>query len=634
MSLRTKIALALFSAVVLFAGVDLLLRQAGFAKRFDGLDEARALEQIGRFERSLEAFQGRLAALAGGQSAEPGQATVTGPARDARDLEGALDTEVRVHFAAVYTEPGDMLASETRANERGEQAYEPELELLGRIILTPAVSGTPGHAFRMDLDEVGRAVGVWQLQTGVALLGGAKVPGPDGTKLYSIRGCLIDPALIRQLQDESYTRTTLVEAISGNVDVQDRVEELVDASELQLTWSRNGVREVARLFRGVKGSPALLAQLEVPIELQQELRGLWSDLRQDSLFSAVALALLFPLVILMLLQAIVTGPLTRLTRHAAAIGSADGTELRLGLKRRDEIGQLANEFDLMLEKLSASREEVIRTARVAGIAEISAGVMHNVGNSLNSVHVSAALVRERLAALRPEGLRIVLEELESHRGSLDEYMDTDPKGQRLLKLFRGLIDNADECVESSRAESAELVSGLERLAAMVYSLQAAHRRQDLVGEVRLSAVVEEALDLCAQSTGRCDVVPKRDYEVDPLVELDRHKLSQALCHVLQNAFEHLDPSREAEIGVRIAEGPDGAWRIEIHDNGCGIEADRLGTLFQPGSSTKTGSSGLGLHLAATAAGELGGELRVDSPGVGQGTTMTVSLPRSEERRVA
>jgi signal transduction histidine kinase len=66
--------------------------------------------------------------------------------------------------------------------------------------------------------------------------------------------------------------------------------------------------------------------------------------------------------------------------------------------------------------------------------------------------------------------------------------------------------------------------------------------------------------------------------------------------------------------------------IQVADNGIGIPVDHLARIFSYGFTTKKNGHGFGLHSGALAARLLGGSLRVESPGPGQGATFTLELP--------
>src|SRR5262249_10266339 len=138
-----------------------------------------------------------------------------------------------------------------------------------------------------------------------------------------------------------------------------------------------------------------------------------------------------------LLQRIVVVPLSTLTQKAVEIGRHDDTTIRVGMQRKDEIGQLAGEFDRMLGKLAHSREQVVETARLAGMSEIATGVLHNVGNVLNSVNVAASLATRKVEDISLRDLEMLVGVLEQQR-DLAAFIASDPRGKHLVPFLKEL----------------------------------------------------------------------------------------------------------------------------------------------------------------------------------------------------
>jgi signal transduction histidine kinase len=124
------------------------------------------------------------------------------------------------------------------------------------------------------------------------------------------------------------------------------------------------------------------------------------------------------------------------------------------------------------------------------------------------------------------------------------------------------------------------------------------------------------------------------------VEGDSLQLRQMLLNLVSNAVEasSRDASghaSHAEIRIRISSRTDATTAtkiaIEVSDLGHGIAPEIIDKVFEPFFSTKGNGRGLGLTAVARIAREHGGDVRVDSR-VGAGTTMTVTLPRSDESK--
>jgi signal transduction histidine kinase len=129
----------------------------------------------------------------------------------------------------------------------------------------------------------------------------------------------------------------------------------------------------------------------------------------------------------------------------------------------------------------------------------------------------------------------------------------------------------------------------------------------------------------------------REYQGTPRVRAQKHKLLQILVNLLRNARDAVDAgeSTNPRIVMRLSTHPDGEFvRIEIQDNGVGIDPDNVVAIFGSGFTTKAGGHGLGLHSSANLAIQMGGRLTAHSEGLGKGSTFVLELPLEEQRVAA
>src|SRR5213075_3341022 len=110
------------------------------------------------------------------------------------------------------------------------------------------------------------------------------------------------------------------------------------------------------------------------------------------------------------------------------------------------------------EALRLSQRKLLETSRLAGMAEVATGVLHNVGNVLNSVNVSAGLVVEKLRRSKAPKLAKAAALLTSQNGDIVEYLTKDPSGQKLP----GYLSKLGEFFIAENAELLEEVDQLGR----------------------------------------------------------------------------------------------------------------------------------------------------------------------------
>lgn len=100
------------------------------------------------------------------------------------------------------------------------------------------------------------------------------------------------------------------------------------------------------------------------------------------------------------------------------------------LERTGELREQIEAKDRAHAELAAAQQRLITLSREAGMAEIATGVLHNVGNVLNSVNVSTTLLAGRIRESRVDNLIALIGMLEQHSGDLPEFLGRDPKGRR------------------------------------------------------------------------------------------------------------------------------------------------------------------------------------------------------------
>ena len=166
----------------------------------------------------------------------------------------------------------------------------------------------------------------------------------------------------------------------------------VDAGGADQIVDTGSLTQVYRTYADIYGRPVLTLRVEVPQRITA--RGRDAVTYASAYLIAAAVAALILLVVV--LNRMVLGPLARVTRHAVAIGKGTDLSARLNLDGRDEIGQLAREFDRMVARLADTRRELVDQSFQAGFAELAKGVLHNLGNAMTPLGVRVSKLGERL----------------------------------------------------------------------------------------------------------------------------------------------------------------------------------------------------------------------------------------------
>lgn len=273
--------------------------------------------------------------------------------------------------------------------------------------------------------------------------------------------------------------------------------------------------------------------------------------------------------------------------------------------------------------------QLVAASRQAGKAEVAAGVLHNVGNVLNSVNVAAGVISDTVRASKVNALAEVVALLRQQNGGLADFLTKDPRGRLVPELLERLTEGLRAEHATLAAESGSLVSHVGHIRETV-ALQQSHATVSGVSE-KLTAqeLIEDAIRLEGSAMVRHGIEVVREFDDVLPVIVDRHKTLQILVNLLRNAkqamVENDRRNKRLTIGI-IQDDPGGPVRIIVRDNGVGIPPENLSRIFVHGFTTKESGRGFGLHISALAAREQGGALTAQSDGPGKGAAFTLELP--------
>jgi len=280
------------------------------------------------------------------------------------------------------------------------------------------------------------------------------------------------------------------------------------------------------------------------------------------------------------------------------------------------------------EALRISQQKLLETSRFAGMAEVATGVLHNVGNVLNSVNVSTGLVVEKLRLSKVPKLAKAAALLTGRNGDLARYLTEDPNGQKLPGYLAKLGAYLEEENAAIVKEVDQLGRNVEHIKEIVAMQQSYAKISGAYENLPPEALVEDAIAMNLGAFERHGVTLIRDFHPTPLVRVDRHKVLQILINLIRNAKYALDDAkrREKRITIRIVPWEENAVRVIVEDNGIGISAENLTRIFAHGFTTRKNGHGFGLHSGANAAREIGGSLTAESKGLELGATFTLQIP--------
>lgn len=282
------------------------------------------------------------------------------------------------------------------------------------------------------------------------------------------------------------------------------------------------------------------------------------------------------------------------------------------------------ESEIRNEELSKELQEV---ARHAGMAEVAAGVLHNVGNVLNSVSVTTGLLIEKLQSSKVGTLDKVAKVIEEHRGDLSDFLANDPRGRHFPELLSQLNESLKTEREDVAGELKTLVKNVEHIKEIISTQQSSAKHGGLCEVLNPGDIMDDALILSDMLNLQSEIQFDKLYQPVPRIESEKHKVLQILINLIRNAVQALETFHCDRKKVSLIIGTDDeSIRFEVRDNGPGISPENLTKLFQHGFTTKKEGHGFGLHTCANFAQEMRGSLTAFSEGEGKGASFILSLP--------
>jgi len=281
------------------------------------------------------------------------------------------------------------------------------------------------------------------------------------------------------------------------------------------------------------------------------------------------------------------------------------------------------------------QQRLIDVSRQAGMAEIATGVLHNVGNVLNSVNVSVSIAVDRLRASRLSGLGRLAALLREHQADLPSFLADDPKGKQIAPYLASLADSLVSEQREILHELSGLIQNVDHIKQIVKSQQSFAKSSGVSESITLSELVQDAIRINAESLERHRIKIERDIASDLVIKVDKHQVLQILVNLVSNAKHAMRCSE----GDRILTIRAGALSADpsrlvfiVSDTGTGIAPENLTRIFSHGFTTRTDGHGFGLHTSALAAKNMGGSLTAASQGLGRGAVFTLEIPLIRERQ--
>jgi signal transduction histidine kinase len=222
--------------------------------------------------------------------------------------------------------------------------------------------------------------------------------------------------------------------------------------------------------------------------------------------------------------------------------------------------------------------------------------------------------------------------IKEREADLGNFLTNDPKGKQIPAYLATLGEHLIAEQAGALKELDQLQKSIEHVKEIVSMQQSLARASGTMEIIKLTDLVEDALQMNANAFARHKIEIVRDLSEVPMVTTQKHKVLQILINLLRNAKQACDGVERPDKRLNVRVGADTEFvRVAIEDNGIGIAPENLARIGSHGFTTKKDGHGFGLHSGMQAAKELGGALIAHSDGVGKGATFTLELPLAQPK---
>lgn len=291
---------------------------------------------------------------------------------------------------------------------------------------------------------------------------------------------------------------------------------------------------------------------------------------------------------------------------------------------------LERSMNLSSEELSELHQQLLTTARRAGMADVATSILHNVGNVLNSANISLELINQSFNNQHQKNFFSIMELIKLHKENINEFLIADEKGKFIPKFILSLMPYLEDINQTMKMELANLTEQLDHIKKIVSMQQglggvSGFNEKFILADVIHTAIKMSGLQVCPE------IKLTVDFKLKAELFNDKNKILQILLNLIQNAKDAVQSkvdSTDKYITISVSENlkyPN-MILVCIEDNGIGIAKENVDKVFTFGFTTKKNGHGFGLHSSALAAREVGGRLWAESEGEDKGAILNLTLP--------
>ena len=599
-SLRSKLVLSLAAIFVVFLTIDELVRQRVIEPEFALLERSGAIRDANRVLAALNAEVDHLHELARQWASRINDDV------DSRVAAGKIGpgdwSSARRHWAAHVSATGEWSWFASSADQESSQQSEVDKSfqsLVGQLAQSETKSSN-------GMTRIGDHLLVMY---SVIRLDGFRDNDLDAGDGYVVVGRHLDQTTIANLRNQTQVSFSLEKPRSTPSD------------QRMVVWDSNQSALIVEVeLTGIGQEKLANLCVRVPRDITTGASRTSRVARILFIFGSVAALLM----LLVLLQRIVIGPLAAIREHSNRVAEEGFAIEPLLLTGNDEIGQLASAFDKMVLNLSDAQSKLSRASQAAGRSQVAGTVIHNVGNVLTNVNSLLDSASESVEGLRISPLHKLAIRLRDGRGD-DALLEATPD------YLEGLASTLQSDQESIHTLLETLHDNIRHIHDVIRDQQRHTNAAIRPTRICLKNIVEEAITYCRARLDDDLVSVQISGCYSAHVRSDRSLLLQSMINIIGNAHHAMRDSegRDRVLTIETDESEEGI-QIQFRDNGCGMNPQTVSRVFEAHFTTRDSGTGLGLHFCAITLKRLGGTIQAFSDGPDLGATFVIELPRDRE----
>lgn len=286
----------------------------------------------------------------------------------------------------------------------------------------------------------------------------------------------------------------------------------------------------------------------------------------------------------------------------------------------------------LLEKLDAAYSRLVEQAQREGMAEIASGILHSIGNTLNSVNASASMMRKLANDGAFDDLSEANAMLEKNMDNLEDFIKNNSKSKKLMQFLLRLETPFTELHQQLLYHTERLNEKVNEINEIIISQQSYAGIDTFKEELNLVNVLEDIIKLHSASIEKYNIKVQKDFKASPRVLFQKIKLFHILLSLINNSIEAMAYKRSEDryLKFTVYEDDEGKY-MEVADSGCGMTGVQLEKVFNNGYSTKKGRQGMGLSSSLSYMAEMNGTIIAKSDGLGTGASFCLKFRRSNSR---